>query len=441
MTSQQSPLTDLRARITTGDLDARATAEDALARTDSNSGRNVYLSLDFDWTLAETAALPHRSPGPTPLLYALPISIKDCFDLAGFPTSSGSRFYAAHKGVAATDSWVAEKLRRQGAVITGKTHLHQLAYGITGENVDYGDCTQPEDRTLLTGGSSSGGAASVQEGSAVAAIGTDTGGSIRVPAALCGLVGYRASLGLGDWRGAAHLAPSFDTLGWLFRDLRDAPLLAHALLDVPIVSQPTEQNIRVGAIGAEFLFDCDPNVLAAFEAFKEKLKSLGVLIDHFEVHAWADSFEIFSAIQASEAAAIHAGFFTHFEPALAERLAWGASISADELTQLRTRHWQFREAFDRLFDSFDLLIAPCAPVSSLLAGADHSATRKNILRYTTPASLAGTPVVAVPLACGAGVQLIGRHGSDATLVAFAAWLGERPELSISLTLQKYGMLG
>ena len=110
-------------------------------------------------------------------------------------------------------------------MITGKTHLHPLAYGITGENPEFGDCLQPGDDGALTGGSSSGACASVMEGSAVAAIGTDTGGSIRVPAALCGLAGYRASLGRGDWRGAAHLAPSFDTMGWLFRDLEEAPLL------------------------------------------------------------------------------------------------------------------------------------------------------------------------------------------------------------------------
>ena len=118
-----------------------------------------------------------------------------------------------------------ERLRRLGAVITGKTHLHALAYGITGENPEFGDCIQPGTRDCLTGGSSSGACASVLEGSAIAAIGTDTGGSVRVPAALCGLAGYRASLGRGNWGGGAHLAESFDTLGWLFADLEEAPFL------------------------------------------------------------------------------------------------------------------------------------------------------------------------------------------------------------------------
>ncbi len=129
-------------------------------------------------------------------------------------------------GIAQQDSWLVARLRAAGAVIIGKTHLHPLAYGITGENPEFGDCRQPGNPDALTGGSSSGAAASVLEGSAVAAIGTDTGGSIRAPAALCGLVGYRTTHGRGDWRGAGHLAQSFDTMGWLFRDLEDAPMLA-----------------------------------------------------------------------------------------------------------------------------------------------------------------------------------------------------------------------
>ena len=134
-------------------------------------------------------------------------------------------FYRDRDGKATRDSWLVERLRASGAVIVGKTHLHPLAYGITGENPEYGDCAQPRDSGGLTGGSSSGAAASVQEGSAVVAIGTDTGGSVRAPAALCGLAGYRATLGRGNWRGGAHLAESFDTFGWLFRDLEDAPFL------------------------------------------------------------------------------------------------------------------------------------------------------------------------------------------------------------------------
>jgi len=420
-----SEIEQLRELLSTGEVDPVNVAVNALEHANRNRSQNVYLAQDRAWTLAEAAALPQRFPDPAarPQLYGLPVSLKDCFDLAGFATTCGSRFYAGHNGIALQDSWVAARLRSQGAVITGKTHLHQLAYGITGENSDYGDCAQPRNAMWLTGGSSSGAAASVQEGSAVAAIGTDTGGSIRCPAALCGLAGYRSSIGLGDWRGAAHLAPSFDTLGWLFRDLRDAPLLVSALLDVPVVMHSAGTKVHIGSVDSDFLFDAEPQVVREFTAFKNVLHGLGVSIESFDSNIWKDSFDIFAPIQANEAAAIHAGSFDHFEPAIAERLDWGASIQEDDLRQLRTRHEQFRKSFDSLLETYDFLILPCAPVSSLAYGADQSDARRKILRYTSPASLAGTPVVAVPLD-GAGVQLIGRRGEDAALVAFAAYLGQ-----------------
>src|SRR5277367_2784890 len=266
MSAKEPSLQEVRTLLAAGELDPVVVVRQALDKANSNSARNVYLALDRERTLAEAAALPERFPGQEarPLLYGLPVSLKDCFDLAGFPTTCGSRFYAGRNGIAREDSAVAARLRSQGAAIVGKAHLHQLAYGITGENPDYGDCVQPRDPSRLTGGSSSGGAASVQEGSAVAAIGTDTGGSIRAPAALCGLAGYRASIELahqcGLWRGGTHLAPSFDTLGWLFRDLRDAPLLAEALFDLRV--PPTAQmKVRIGSVPQDFLHDCDPEVL------------------------------------------------------------------------------------------------------------------------------------------------------------------------------------
>jgi aspartyl-tRNA(Asn)/glutamyl-tRNA(Gln) amidotransferase subunit A len=127
-------------------------AEEAFARANSNAGRNVFLAMDQQRTLEEAEALNARFP-KRPLLFGVPIAIKDCFDAAGYPTTCGSRFYAAKNGIAKTDSAVVARLREGGAVIMGKTHLHQLAYGITGENSEYGNCVQPRDAALLTGGS------------------------------------------------------------------------------------------------------------------------------------------------------------------------------------------------------------------------------------------------------------------------------------------------
>ncbi len=376
--------------------------------------------------------MPRGTGGPfgdgRPGLWGLPISVKDCFDLAGSPTSCGIRFYRDRNGVAVHDSWLVEQLRASGAVIIGKTHLHALAYGITGENPEYGDCAQPRDPNALTGGSSSGAAASVQERSAAAAIGTDTGGSVRAPAALCGLAGYRATIGRGDWRGGAHLAQSFDTFGWLFRDLEDAPLLAAPF--APGSAAPGHRFKRFAHVGSDFLHDCEPGVAASFHATVRELEALGLEARQIETIWWADAVEIFAPIQASEAAKLHSGNFEHFEPAIRDRLMWGASLTAEEISALRQRHQAFKTRMDELFAAHELILLPSIPVARLAIGADHSQTRARLLRYTAPFSLAGVPTIAIPCAQG-GMQLATARGDDESLLALAAEIGAKRKASNS----------
>jgi aspartyl-tRNA(Asn)/glutamyl-tRNA(Gln) amidotransferase subunit A len=416
----------LRAALADGTVRPSVLAEKALARSSQNAGHNTYLWQDCAWTLAEAAraeAIPRGVGGPfgdgRGAFWSLPISVKDCFDLAGAATSCGVHFYRDLNGNAAQDSWLVERLRAAGAVIIGKTHLHPLAYGITGENPEFGDCLQPRDSTALTGGSSSGAAASVQEGSAVIAVGTDTGGSIRAPAALCGLAGYRATLGRGDWRGGAHLAESFDTIGCLFRDLADAPLMAG--LFAPEQTAQAPDFTRFAVVDDSFLHDCEPEIIESLLATARALQALGLRCARIDVAWWADSFEIFAPIQASQAARIHAGHFDRFEPSIRERLIWGASIDADGLAALRQRHEAFRERIDELLVAHQLLLLPAAPVARLAAGVDHSRTRARLLRYTTPFSLAGVPVVTIPCASG-GMQLAAARGDDEALLQLASQL-------------------
>ena len=415
-----SAIGSLRERYRSRTAQPSDEVEAALGRSNGNSGKNVYLAQNLAWTREQAALLRHDELEQQPL-WGIPVSIKDCFDLAGFPTSCGSTFYLQKNGAAVENSAVVQRLQAAGALITGKTHLHQLAYGITGENPDFGDCVQPRDAAQLTGGSSSGAAASVQEGSALAAIGTDTGGSIRVPAALCGLAGYRSSLSVQDglWRGGSHLAESFDTVGWLYRDLADGPLLAEALFGMMQAVAPPVPGLRVGTPGGTFLRDCDDDVAATLQNRLAQLRRQGALISEFDTTAWESAIEIFAPIQAHEAAALHRGNFEHFERTIAQRLSWGASISEDEIRTLRERLAAFRTGADDLWREFDVLILPCCPMSKLLAGADHSQTRVRILRYTAPISLAGWPVVTLPGEHG-GLQLIGRMGSDAELLALSA---------------------
>jgi Asp-tRNA(Asn)/Glu-tRNA(Gln) amidotransferase A subunit family amidase len=400
--------------------DPRQVANAALSHVNSNVSRNSYLKVDETWTRQQAAFLVQRDPRPEQLLYGLPIALKDCFDLEGFVTTSGSRFYERHNAPAASDSWVAARLKSAGAVITGKTHMQMLAYGITGENRDYADCVQPADASSLTGGSSSGSAAAVQEGSAIAAIGTDTGGSIRAPAALCGLTGYRSSLGTGDWRGGAHLAPSFDTIGWLCRDLRDLPRLAAALFDLQPATAPLE-GLRVSVLSGNMLENCEPSVLASITGWKERLLRSGVLLREMQADFFRDAYSIYAPLQAVEAARLHAGFFDEFEPAIAARLHWGASLKPEEVVEWRTKHRAFVHDLNALFSDADFLLMAAVPVSRLVAGEDQTAARPRILGLTTPASLGGLPTVILP--GKPGLQLLAARGNDTRLLQFASQLG------------------
>lgn len=429
MTNASWTIRELREALAAEVLRPVELAEMALARANGNQGRNTYLWQDPTWTLAEAAraeSMPRGVGGPfgdgRGALWGLPVSLKDCFDLAGTPTSCGVRAYRKLNSPAERDSWLAERLRAEGAVIVGKTHLHPLAYGITGENPDFGDCLQPGDDGALTGGSSSGAAASVLEGSAVAALGTDTGGSIRAPAALCGLAGYRASLGRGDWRGGTHLASSFDTMGWLFRDLQNAPLLATFF--APVNAAPAAAFTQFAVPGESFFHDCEPEIVASLHAAISELEALGLRALRIDADWWNEAFEIYAPIQAWEAARVHAGHFGLFEPALRERLEWGARITPAEISASRQRHTNFTARMDEVFATQDLLLMPATPVARLAAGADHSQARARILRYTTPFSLAGAPVVTLPCASG-GMQLAAARGCDESLVELAAQLGAR----------------
>jgi aspartyl-tRNA(Asn)/glutamyl-tRNA(Gln) amidotransferase subunit A len=427
MTAHSWTLRGFRDALAAGSITPTQLAEFALANSNDNAGRNTYIWQITEWTLAEAArveAMPRGTGGPfgdgRSALWGVPVSVKDCFDLAGSPTSCGIHFYRDRNGQATRDSWLVEQLRAAGAVIVGKTHLHALAYGITGENPEYGDCAQPRDSGALTGGSSSGAVASVQERSAVAAIGTDTGGSVRAPAALCGLAGYRATLGRGDWRGGAHLAESFDTFGWLFRDLEDAPLLAAPF--APPNGPPVRRFARFAHVGDDYLHDCEPEVAASFHATIRELEAVGLKARPIETGWWADAVEIFAPIQASEAAKLHAGNFEHFDPAIRDRLKWGAGFTSGEISALRQRHAAFRVRVDELFAAHELILLPSIPVARLAVGADHSQTRARLLRYTAPFSLAGVPTAAIPCAQG-GMQLAAARGNDESLLALAAEIG------------------
>ena len=429
MLPEHSPLTALKTALADGQTTPATIAADCAVKANSNASHNTYIHFDAAELARDAEKLTPGGP-----LYGVPISLKDLFDLKGTRTTAGSRFYERLNPPAKTDSSIVKRMKESGCLITGKTHLHPLAYGLTGENLDYGDCLQPRDATALTGGSSSGAVASVQEGSALAAIGTDTGGSIRIPAALSGLVGYRASHALpskwiGQWSGGVHLSQSFDTLGFFVRDPRDVPPIAEALFHIPKGVAPKKP--RIGCIELKFASDANPECLAAYAAWKQTLKEAGAKLIDFDPVGWQSTTEIYAGIQASEAAAIHRRHFDKLlptlDPAIAKRLQWGASLTEDDIESLRSRHAYFRLAIATLLAQFDFLLVPSAPVNKLPVGEDYTAARNAILRYSTPFSLSGLPVITLPgeligAPMGTGVQLAAPQLEDGNLIAYAAGL-------------------
>jgi aspartyl-tRNA(Asn)/glutamyl-tRNA(Gln) amidotransferase subunit A len=181
-------------------------------------------------------------------------------------------------------------------------------------------------------------------------------------------------------------------------------------------------------VGDEFLHDCEPDVIANYKGTVSDLKALGLRETTLDVAWWADSPDIFAPIQAWEAAGLHAGHFERFETSIRERLEWGARITPNEIASLRERHAAFRARMDELFDKHELILLPAAPVARLAAGVDHSNTRKRLLRYTTPFSLAGVPAVTIPCRAG-GVQMAAARDQDEALLQFVALVAARRRVS------------
>jgi aspartyl-tRNA(Asn)/glutamyl-tRNA(Gln) amidotransferase subunit A len=211
-------------------------------------------------------------------------------------------------------------------------------------------------------------------------------------------------------------------MGWLFRDLEDGPLLAETFA---VDKTPAIREFKKFAVVHDaFLFDCEPEIVAGLRDVTDELHALGLRSTTINVSSWEPSFKIFAPIQAWEAARIHAGHFDQIQPAIRERLEWGARISDLELALARELHDEFRARVDALLRENELILLPASPVARLNAGADNSQSRSKILRYTTPFSLAGVPVVTIPCRVG-GMQLAAGRESDESLVELAAKIGAR----------------
>lgn len=334
-------------------------------------------------------------------LAGVPYFLKDLFDVRGEPTLAGSTFLSEVRPTPAADCTLVETLRTAGAVLAGKAHLHEFAYGLTGENSHYGDCEHPRFPGRTSGGSSSGCAALVAAGVVPFAIGTDTGGSIRVPAAFCGLYGMRLTPRHPWIADAFPLAPSYDTAGWFTATASDMRAAATALLGF-MSGARTPHGIFVEPPGLE------PDVAVAC---RSKAASFATPADRLTRDAWlaamanvAGHYNVLGSLEAWE---VHAGwaerFRSRYDPAVWDRLVRARQWTAAQIAAARAAADGVRRCWAQVFAAHDFLALPATPMPALTKTQCTAENRGRLLALTAPASLAGLPVLTLPVSLPSGL--------------------------------------
>ena len=399
----------------------------------------------------EIASGTYRGP-----LHGVPIGLKDLVAVSGVRMTAGSKIMADN--MAEQDAEIVQRFRAAGAVITGKLNMHEFAYGATGINPHYGSARNPWNAKRITGGSSSGSGSAVAAGQCFAAIGTDTGGSIRIPASLCGVVGVKPTFGLVSRRGIVPLSWSLDHVGPLARTVEDAAIVLQAIaghdpLDgssadeaVPEYRAGLRDGVRGLRIGVpdSFFFDgLDDEVEAAVRAAIEALEAEGAAVSSISLPRIDEIPNAVTAIMLPDALAYHQKWLNErpddYGDSVRFRLELAAAIPAVAYVQAqRFREMVVHEWREQVFSRVDVLACPTTAVSAPAIDESELSTTFNLIRLTNPLNLIGSPCVS--LACGfteaglpIGLQLVGRWFDEATVLraAFAYeqatdWHNRRP---------------
>ena len=416
-------------------------------------------------TVCDSATLnPQPSEQTIPFALAnalrgIPIAVKDLFDTAGIRTTAGSKFFT--NNVPDSDAFVVEKLKQAGATIMGKTNTHEIALGVTGNNLHYGTTRNPWNTDLIPGGSSSGSAIAVATGMALGALGTDTGGSIRIPAALCGVVGFKPTYGRVSTRGVFPLSWNLDHVGPITACVRDAAILLQVIsiydpIDTASIKMLTGDYLghlvddmegRKIAIGVgEFVESADPEVLNAVQdAVKVFAEGLGCKLQEVNVDWMRDAALANSTMTRSDGAAVHRERLQEHPEMFGEdvrrRLMDGAKTTSTEYALARRTQAEVKKRCELFFESTDFLIIPTTPIAApTIEGHDAVEQAGRLTRFTAPFNLTGLPAISVP--CGftsaglpIGLQIIARAWADAKVLnaAYAyeqatEWHKKRPTI-------------
>jgi len=420
--------------------------EACLARIQAVEPRlNAFVTVTADLARAEARAAEGeiaagRYRGP---LHGIPVAVKDLFVTKGIRTTAGSRILATW--IPEEDATVVRKLRAAGAVLLGKLGLHEFAYGISSVNPHFGDVHNPWDTTKIPGGSSGGSAVAVVAGEAYAALGSDTGGSIRIPAALCGCVGLKPTYGRASLFGAVPLAWSLDHPGPLARTVRDVAIATQAISgydprdpisadravpDLLAGIERSARGLRVGVPTDHVWEECDAAIARAVRAAIETLARAGADVREIRWPRAAEYANAASAILGIEARAYHEGAFpgraAEYGPLVRARLASQGNVDADTYARSMRLLLEARAgAADRDLDGVDVLAMPTVPTRAwTIEEAKEIGRPSEWTRVTRIFDLTGQPAISVP--CGTdpdglpvGLQFAGRMWDEATVLRAA----------------------
>jgi aspartyl-tRNA(Asn)/glutamyl-tRNA(Gln) amidotransferase subunit A len=435
-------ITDAAARLRAGDSTSADLVEASLAAIAQHGTRtNAFTLIDADGARAsaEDADRERRRGRDRGPLHGIPMSIKDLVDVAGQVTTAGSRVLP--KEPASADAPAVRRLRDAGVVFIGRTNLHEFALGTTSEDSAFGPVRHPIDPSRSAGGSSGGSAAAVATGMGLASLGTDTGGSIRIPAAACGIVGLKPTYGEVPVDGVVPLSPSLDHVGPLAQTVADAAILWAVLADRPVLplDDRAASTLRLRPAGGPLAAPLEPEVSAAFESALARLRraDCAMLTSTPQLAAAAAAVpEVYVNLVLPEAAAWHERWLDtrgeYYTPTVRTRLESGRSIPAVKYLASCSARLALRQAVDAALADCDALVLPTLPIVAPPIGAAEISfdragdvrlpVRSAMLRQTQLFNLTGHPAISLPLATPGlpvGLQLVGKHGDTAGLLEVA----------------------
>jgi aspartyl-tRNA(Asn)/glutamyl-tRNA(Gln) amidotransferase subunit A len=420
-----------------------------------NPALNAFLTVTGERALAaarfaEKQLLLQRGSRTGNSLLGIPITLKDNIWTRGIRSTAGSKILRDF--IPSDDATAARKLARAGAVLLGKTNLNEFAYGITGGNDHYGPARNPWALDRITGGSSSGSAAAVAAGLCVASVGTDTGGSIRAPSALCGTVGLKPTFGRVSVFGTMPLSPSLDHVGPIARSVADVAILLGAIagrdpLDPTSSPRPADdflavlrkplRKFRLGRPREHYWDKLDPEVRCLAEAALRDMEKRGAIVTEVSLPHLEPSLEAATEISLAEALHVHeaAGYFpsraADYGAEVRQRIESGAKVPAHRYLAGFDLRKRLVSEFEEAFRVVDAIVAPALPVAAPPIGAEtvridgeDIATRPAIVGHCRPANFTGLPAISIP--CGftkdglpVGLQLIGQAFGEASLLRIA----------------------